>query len=134
MNNYPACKEFNIKKKCSFSIHTIKVVIKTLLTFDEHRSKIHRNSVFDCHFLPVGQQMAIENSSCFWQFSYLCSSIVFTFSIAAYLVWYWQGETTVDYFNLTRQKLREQINCMSYQSFLHGCQDTDTILHDLVTF
>ena len=35
---------------------------KTLLTIDEHGSKINRNSVFYCHLSPVGQQMAIKNS------------------------------------------------------------------------
>ena len=35
---------------------------KTLLTDDEHGSKIARNSVFNCHLLPVWRQMAIENS------------------------------------------------------------------------
>ena len=35
---------------------------KTLLTIDEHRSKIARISVFDCHLSPVGRQMAIKNS------------------------------------------------------------------------
>ena len=34
---------------------------KTLLTI-KLRSKIARNSVFDCHLLPAGQQMAIKNS------------------------------------------------------------------------
>ena len=35
---------------------------KTILTIDEHGSKIDGNSVFDCHLSPVGRQMAIENS------------------------------------------------------------------------
>ena len=35
---------------------------KTLLTIDERRSKIDRNSVFDWHFSPVRRQMAIQNS------------------------------------------------------------------------
>ena len=33
-----------------------------LITIDEHESKMARNSVFDYHLSPVGQQMAIENS------------------------------------------------------------------------
>ena len=33
-----------------------------LLTIEGHRSKIARNSVFDCHLSPVGQQMATKNS------------------------------------------------------------------------
>ena len=35
---------------------------KTLLTINEHGSKITRNSVFDCHLWPVGEQMGIKNS------------------------------------------------------------------------
>ena len=35
---------------------------KTLLTIDENGSKIDRNSVFDCHLLPVRRQMAIKKS------------------------------------------------------------------------
>ena len=31
---------------------------KMLLTIHEHRSKIARNSVFNCHLSPIGQQMA----------------------------------------------------------------------------
>ena len=29
---------------------------------NDHGSKIDRNSVFDCHLLPMGRQMAIENT------------------------------------------------------------------------
>ena len=54
--------------------------------------EIARNSAFDCHLSPDGRQMAIEISGDKWQsktlFStifYLRSSIVLTFSIAAYL-------------------------------------------------
>ena len=32
-----------------------------LSTIEERRSKIDRNSVFDCHLSPVWQQMASEN-------------------------------------------------------------------------
>ena len=53
--------------------------------------EIARNSVFDCHFLPVGRQMAIEKSGDKWQSKTLFqtifdlrSSIVLTFLIAAY--------------------------------------------------
>ena len=35
---------------------------KTLLTIDERGPKIASNSVFDCHLLPAGRQMAIENT------------------------------------------------------------------------
>ena len=58
---------------------------KSLLTIDERGSKIARNSVFDCHLSPV-RQMAIENS--FSNDFDLRSSIVLTFSIAAYPVCY----------------------------------------------
>ena len=37
-------------------------VIKTLLTIDEHGSKIERNNVFDCHLSLILRQMTIENS------------------------------------------------------------------------
>ena len=33
-----------------------------LWTIDKHKSQIARNSVFDCHLLPVGGQTVIENS------------------------------------------------------------------------
>ena len=35
---------------------------KMLFTTDEGRSKITRNSVFDCHLSPAGRQMTIKNS------------------------------------------------------------------------
>ena len=35
---------------------------RKLSTIDECRSKIDRNSVFDCHLSPVGRQMTIENT------------------------------------------------------------------------
>ena len=35
---------------------------KTLLTVNEHGSKIARNSVFNCHLLPVRRQMAFKNN------------------------------------------------------------------------
>ena len=57
---------------------------KTLVTIDERSSKIARNSVFDCHLSPVGRQMTIENSVS--NYFGLRSSIVWTFSIAAYPV------------------------------------------------
>ena len=50
---------------------------KTLLTIDGSGSKIVSNSVFDCHFSPVGRQMAIENSIS--NDFYPRSSIVLTF-------------------------------------------------------
>ena len=39
---------------------------KTLLTIDEHGSKIAGNSVFDCYLSSIRRQMAIEN--CFVRF------------------------------------------------------------------
>ena len=55
-----------------------------LSTIEERRSKIDRNSVFDCHLSPVWRQMAIK-FSVFNNF-YLHSLIVLAFSIAAYPV------------------------------------------------
>ena len=52
---------------------------KTLLTIDEHGSKIAINSVLDCHLSPVGRQMAIENSVS--NDFYLRSSIILTFRL-----------------------------------------------------
>ena len=59
---------------------------KTLLTIDGRGSKIARNSAYESHLSPVGRQMAIENyvSNNFD----LRSSIVLTFSIAAYPMCY----------------------------------------------
>ena len=57
---------------------------KTLLTIDEHGSKIARNSVFNCHLLLVGRQM--QSKTLVLTIFYLRSLIVLTFSIAAYLV------------------------------------------------
>ena len=57
---------------------------KTLLTIDERESKLARNSVFYCHLLPIGRQMAIENSVS--NYFDLRPSIVLTFSISAYPV------------------------------------------------
>ena len=58
---------------------------KTFFTSDERGFKIVRNGVFDYHLSQVGRQMANKNSisSDF----YLRSSIVLTFSIAAYPMW-----------------------------------------------
>ena len=58
---------------------------KTLLKIDEHGSKMARNSVFDCHLSPVGRQMA-NKKTLFLTIYNLRSSIVLTFSIAAYPV------------------------------------------------
>ena len=57
---------------------------ETLLTIEKNRSKIARNSVFNCHLSPVGRQMVIKNSVS--NDFYLRSSIVLTFSITAYPV------------------------------------------------
>ena len=54
-----------------------------LLTIYERGSKIDRNSVYDCHLLPDWRQMAIENNVL--TIFDLRTSIVLTFSIAAYL-------------------------------------------------
>ena len=33
-----------------------------LLSIDERESKITGNTVFDCHLLPIGRQMAVKSS------------------------------------------------------------------------
>ena len=60
---------------------------KLFLTIDERGSKLVRNSVFDCHFSPVGRQMGIENYVSNYFDLRLSIVHVFTFSTAAYLVW-----------------------------------------------
>ena len=45
-----------------------------LLSINERRKIIARNSVFDCHLSPVRRQMAIKNIVSN-NFFYLCSSI-----------------------------------------------------------
>ena len=57
---------------------------KTLSTIDEHRSKIDRNSVFDCHLSPVGNKWQLK--TLFLTIFDLFSSIVLVFSIATYPV------------------------------------------------
>ena len=54
---------------------------KTLLTIDEHGSKIVRNRVFDCNLSPDGRQM--PSKTLFLSIFNLNSSIVLSFSIAA---------------------------------------------------
>ena len=54
---------------------------KMLITIDECGSKIARNSVFDCH---LGDKWQLK--TLFLMIFYLPSSIVLTFSIAAYPV------------------------------------------------
>ena len=58
--------------------------LKTLLPIDERGPNIARNTVFDCNLSPVRRQMAFENSVS--SYCDLRSSIVLTFSIAAYPV------------------------------------------------
>ena len=53
---------------------------------DERGTEIATNSVFDCHLSPVGRLMAIENTAS--NHFGLRSSIVLTFLIAAYPVWF----------------------------------------------
>ena len=53
---------------------------------DECGSEIATTSVFDCHLSPVGQLMAIENSVS--NYFGLRSSIVLTFLIATYPLWF----------------------------------------------
>ena len=63
---------------------SIENALNNRRTIDEHGSKFARKSVFDCHLSPDGRQKVIENSVSY-DF-YLLSSIVLTFSIAAYPV------------------------------------------------
>ena len=53
---------------------------------DERGSEISTTRIFDCHLSPVGRQMAIEDSASN-RFG-LRSSIVLTFLISAYPVWF----------------------------------------------
>ena len=46
-----------------------------LLTIYECRSKMAKNSVFDCHLSPVGRQMVIKNSVSNYVLSTLVDSI-----------------------------------------------------------
>ena len=55
---------------------------KTLSTIKERRSRIIRNSVFDCHLSPNGNQ-----KHCFYQFFILLCRLLIAFSISAYPVW-----------------------------------------------
>ena len=50
------------KLSCDYRQTSGRRQLKTLLTIDERGSKIDRNSAFNCHLAPVGQQMAIKNS------------------------------------------------------------------------
>ena len=52
-------KKFQIRLKEQRVLSTDRRQSKTLLTIDKLGSKITGNSVFDCHLLPVRQQMAI---------------------------------------------------------------------------
>ena len=63
------CQHSDLHKDTSCVIHNEYRIItpdrrqsKTVLTIDDHGSKLARNSVFDCYLSPVGRQMAIENS------------------------------------------------------------------------
>ena len=51
---------FQREEQCNLTIPD-RHQSKTLLTIDECRSKIARNSVFDCHMSPFRGQMAIKN-------------------------------------------------------------------------
>ena len=54
-----------------------------LLTIDECGSKVARNSVFNSHLSPVGQQMAIEKSvSNYFRSSFVDSINVFDFGLS----------------------------------------------------
>ena len=71
-----------IKKIC---FHTGYAAIEnSWRTIDERGSDIATTSVFDCQFSPVRRLMAIKKSVLYY-FG-IRSSIILTFSIAAYLV------------------------------------------------
>ena len=72
---------------------------KTLLTTDESRSKIARNSVFYCHLSPIWRQMAIENSvSKDFLSTFMDSINVLTFpTIATYLECSWVHQILKEY-------------------------------------
>ena len=55
-------------------------------TINERESDIASTSVFDCQFSTVGRLMAIKISGFFFTIFGLRSSIILTYSIAAYLV------------------------------------------------
>ena len=59
---------------------------KTLLTIDERGSKIARNKILDCHFRQSGEEL--QSGTLFLTILNLRSSLVFTFLIATYPVWY----------------------------------------------
>ena len=59
---------------------------KTLLTINEHGSNIAKTSVFDCYLSPAGQLIHLK--TLFIYIFGLRLSIVLTFSIAAYQVWF----------------------------------------------
>ena len=72
-----------VLKKC---FHTGYAAIEnSWRTIDERGSEIATTSVFDCQLSPVGRLMAIENSV--FSIFGLRSSIILTFSIAAYPLW-----------------------------------------------
>ena len=77
---------FHVSVKNNFVFTPRRRQSKTLLPMDERGSEIATTSVFECHLSPVGRLMDIENfvSNLF----YLRSSIVLTFSIAAYPAWF----------------------------------------------
>ena len=50
----------NLKSDCCNEEERFYSQSKIISTIDKCRSKIARNSVFDCHLSPVGRQMAIE--------------------------------------------------------------------------
>ena len=70
LNHWPKCTFISIRR------HS-----KSLFTIDERRSKIARNSVFECQLCDKRQSKTL-----FMTIFYLSSSIVLTFLIAAYPV------------------------------------------------
>ena len=62
LKNFETVDSFHRQRVQMNIITPGRLQLKKLLTINEHGSKIDRNSVFDCHLLPVWQQIAIENS------------------------------------------------------------------------
>ena len=78
---------------------------------DERGSEIATTSVFECHLSPVGRLMDIENFV--FNFFYLRSSIVLTFSIAAYPAWFRVRFMTLRWTFLHTTELNDDITFFS---------------------
>ena len=86
---------------------------KTLFTIDECGLKIARNSVFDCHLLPVWRQMAIKNYVS--NFFYLRSSKILAFSVASYPMWVMTRKITWHFCKNGSEELSINSNKQNYR-------------------